>query len=281
MRDITAAHEMGDNGVELAQLSVLVLDGGAGALVQRHQHELLGDVQSQQLDLLHAQPTQNTQHLYSAQSISTGLYHKYFLSIASPVSSTVIQHSKAFILALPQGVFHLFFYLINGHKHTMYFYWLYKKKFFISVIEHSKLYRLTIYWLVQSFIFPQINCPRAFKAYKAFILTRSFDFFTQNHFAHLHLTKNKRIKEIVIKSTNKYFKIKIPMLSILYFKESLTSGVPRLRYMRKRWKYCCRCRPCSDTSLRSSASTAFRMWSLRVPLGSAGWLAAQFTSPTP
>jgi hypothetical protein len=151
---------MGDDSVELAQLGILVLDGGTRALVQRHQHELLGDVQSQQLDLLHAQPT-HTLNTYTALRAfllaCTTIF--FFFLIASPVSSTVIQHSKAFILALPQGVFHLFSYLINGQKHTMYLYWLYHK-FFISVVEHSK----HLYWLVQKVFdfFPRlINCQRA------------------------------------------------------------------------------------------------------------------------
>ena len=60
---------------------------------------------------------------------------------------------------------------------------------------------------------------------------------------------------------------------------TLTSGVPRFRYMRKRWKYCCRWRPCSDTSFRSRVNTALRMWSLRVALGSAGWLTERHKPP--
>lgn len=50
---------------------------------------------------------------------------------------------------------------------------------------------------------------------------------------------------------------------------TLTSCSPRLEYIRKRWKYCCRWRPWSDTSFLSNCRTASRRWSLRVALGSA------------
>ena len=52
VRDVAAADQVRDDGVQLAELGVLVLDGGPGALVQRHQHEHLRHVQAQQLLLL-------------------------------------------------------------------------------------------------------------------------------------------------------------------------------------------------------------------------------------
>ena len=51
----------------------------------------------------------------------------------------------------------------------------------------------------------------------------------------------------------------------------LTSATPRLEYMRKRWKYCWRWRPCSETSFFSRFNTANSRWSLSVALGSAEW----------
>lgn len=51
-RDVTAADQLGNHSVELAQLSVLVLDWGAGTLVQSDQHESGRDIQLQQLGLL-------------------------------------------------------------------------------------------------------------------------------------------------------------------------------------------------------------------------------------
>lgn len=40
--------------------------------------------------------------------------------------------------------------------------------------------------------------------------------------------------------------------------------LPRLAYMTKRLKYCCRWRPCSETSRLSRLSTALSRWSLRL-----------------
>lgn len=51
--------------------------------------------------------------------------------------------------------------------------------------------------------------------------------------------------------------------------EDLKAGncsLPRLAYMTKRLKYCCRWRPCSDTSLLSRLSTARNKCSLRLKL---------------
>jgi hypothetical protein len=50
-----------------------------------------------------------------------------------------------------------------------------------------------------------------------------------------------------------------------------TSSGPRLAYMRNKWKYCCRCLPCSDTSFFNNCRTANSRWSLSVVLGSADW----------
>lgn len=50
--DVTAADELRDHRVELAQLGVLVLDGGSGTFIQSDQHERGRDVQLQQLRLL-------------------------------------------------------------------------------------------------------------------------------------------------------------------------------------------------------------------------------------
>lgn len=43
-------------------------------------------------------------------------------------------------------------------------------------------------------------------------------------------------------------------------------SLPRLAYMTKRLKYCCRWRPCSETSLLRRLSTALKRWSLRLRL---------------
>ena len=45
-----------------------------------------------------------------------------------------------------------------------------------------------------------------------------------------------------------------------------TSGGPIIEYMRKKWKYCCRWRPCSGTSFFNRPSTAVKIWSLSVAL---------------
>ena len=52
MRDITASDEVRDDGEKLAQFSVLILDGRARSFIQGHQHELLSNVQPQQLQFL-------------------------------------------------------------------------------------------------------------------------------------------------------------------------------------------------------------------------------------
>lgn len=49
--DVTATDQLGDHSVELAQLSILVLNGRAGTLVQSDQHESGRDIQLQQLGL--------------------------------------------------------------------------------------------------------------------------------------------------------------------------------------------------------------------------------------
>ena len=51
-RDVTAANELWDDGVEFGELGVLVFDWWPRALVQRDQHEAGGHAQSQQLLLL-------------------------------------------------------------------------------------------------------------------------------------------------------------------------------------------------------------------------------------
>lgn len=43
-------------------------------------------------------------------------------------------------------------------------------------------------------------------------------------------------------------------------------SLPRFAYMTKRLKYCCRWRPCSETSLLSRLRTALNRWSLRLRL---------------
>ena len=45
-----------------------------------------------------------------------------------------------------------------------------------------------------------------------------------------------------------------------------TSGGPIIEYMRKKWKYCCKWRPCSGTSFFNRPSTAVKIWSLSVAL---------------
>lgn len=45
-----------------------------------------------------------------------------------------------------------------------------------------------------------------------------------------------------------------------------TSGGPIIEYMRKKWKYCCKWRPCSGTSFFNRPSTAVNIWSLSVAL---------------
>lgn len=50
-------------------------------------------------------------------------------------------------------------------------------------------------------------------------------------------------------------------------------SLPRLAYMTKRLKYCCRWRPCSETSRLSRLSTALNRWSLRLRL-SQPWCAS-------
>ena len=45
-----------------------------------------------------------------------------------------------------------------------------------------------------------------------------------------------------------------------------TSGDPIIEYMRKKWKYCCKWRPCSGTSFFNRPSTAVKIWSLSVAL---------------
>ena len=63
MRDITASDKVRDDREKLAQFSVLILDGRARSFIQGHQHELLSNVQPQQLQFL------KTQHIKTVISI--------------------------------------------------------------------------------------------------------------------------------------------------------------------------------------------------------------------
>lgn len=70
---------------------------------------------------------------------------------------------------------------------------------------------------------------------------------------------------LVFSLASKGYPYRICCFRVNLFRTRLNS-LPRLAYMTKRLKYCCRWRPCSDTSLRNRLSTARNKWSLRLRL---------------